>query len=251
MGGFFSALWSEIKGVFFTLFWKTNINRFDWTKYLIAAPFGPFGQVMLRALYANGSLEKWWWLIIGCIPLPMIPEFFPGNLLANLLIKWGFIPDGPGPPVFDNWMYIPLAVKVFLALLPFVIDIEFDKVFFLLSVIFVATAAFIPGLIKASKNCPCLTYENIMKAGRDAVVSVGGAYLLFIIFDMLVATPGVPILDDLVWLIMFAFTYSLTAMFNQYFMNKYCKEPNNDKTEVTATLIVAGVGVLLFGLFNT
>jgi hypothetical protein len=250
MGGFFSVLWSEIKGVFTTLFWKTDVNKFGWMQYLMAAPFGPFGQIMLRAIYANGSLEKWWWLIIGCIPAAPIYELFPGNLLANLLIKWGFIPDGPGPPIFDYWMLIPVAVKIFLAILPFIVDIEIDLVFFLLSFIFMATAAFIPSLIKAAKNCPCLTYENIIKAGRDAVVAVGTAYFMFILFDMVVATPGIPIADDALWLVMFAFTYSLTAMLNQNFMDKYCKEPNSNTTEVYATLITAGVGVLLYLAMN-
>lgn len=77
------------------------MNTFDNVMMgLLVTCLGPFGQLLARALYLNGSLDKWWLILI---PIFWLPPFSIGAYVAMLM---GYVAQGQGSKPFDSNLLI-------------------------------------------------------------------------------------------------------------------------------------------------
>lgn len=237
---------SEFSEMWTTLVSSTPSN-FGWIAWFIFSLFGPIGHLFLRIFYLNGSLNKPYLFILGTIP--------PFSFLANLLLKWGYAPPGPGVDVLDWWILLPIIAKFGASALVSYFGFEGSIATQLVVVLIQMASIFIPNMIRMNNNCPKITSDNWNKACVDTYVEFGFAYAITLLFafapylDMVsmgaefVGLGGV--LDDITWSVGFLFAYTLTNTFNQNDMKKYCEAPMDNSfatwiTVIISTLLIIG-----------
>ncbi len=65
----------------------------------------PFGQLWTRVFDYNGSTDMWWFLL----PFFMIP---PLQFIPVIMLYLGYIKEGKGGKVYDNYVWIPIITKL-------------------------------------------------------------------------------------------------------------------------------------------
>ena len=234
-------------------------SNFGWWPTVLCALAGPLGQVYLRAMYYNGSLDKWWWIIPGSMP-----PFF--SFIINVCMKWGIISiaQGPGVQVLDYWVLLPILVKIFMGMILSIFDLESELLSSIIAIILQFAAIMIPNLVRMSNNCITdifsLPWASWQKTVIDSYVELGTASIIPILFKVL---PGVstvstvlgyiPFLGDhvnsILWSLGFVFVYCLTNMINQNDMTTYCKNPTDATTMIWISCIISTL--CLIGNFAT
>ena len=138
---------------------------------------GPLGQLLSRALYLNGSLDKWWLIIV---PIFWLPPFSIVPYVAMLL---GFIQNGSGVKPFDTnllvtflgTMIVPLIFNMFY-LNEHIIG-SFIETFIILLLIL------IPMYIREKQNCESDTVKKSADLTR-VIFNASIAHLIGTIFKI-------------------------------------------------------------------
>jgi hypothetical protein len=186
----------------------------------------PYGQVIARVKYLNGSIDRPWLFLLA---------FPPITWYALWQIKKDNVAMGNGTQVYDWFMLIPIVAKV---VLPFILskiplfddeDGNFDSDSYLYKIISVGGligAVMIPYLIRAYRNCKKITPALFIRSCMNGLItSTAPDILLFIlgwvpifgtILEMILMMPFIGgIIQHVIWTVFFCGTYVITNMFNQ------------------------------------
>ena len=234
-------------------------SNFGWLPTVLCALAGPLGQVYLRVMYYNGSLDKWWWIIPGSIP----PLF---SFIINVCMKWGIISiaQGPGVKVLDYWVLLPILVKIFMGMILSIFDLESELLSGIIAIILQFAAIVIPNLVRMSEGCEVgifsLPWRSWSKAVIDSYFELGTASIVPSLFKVLPGVSTVSMVleyipfigehvNSMMWSLGFVFVYCLTNMFNQNDMNTYCKNPTDATTMLWVSFAISTL--CLIGNFAT
>jgi hypothetical protein len=146
---------------------------------LLVIGLGPLGHLLARAIYLNGSLDKWW---LSLIPLFWIPPFSIGAFLAML---WGYVSQGQGEKPFDINLLITFLGTM---IVPFIFNTFWLNEGFagcLIETIMIFLLILIPMYIREKTNCE---KENIKKSASwsRVVFNASIAHLIGIIMKIVI-----------------------------------------------------------------
>jgi len=191
----------------------------------------PISQLYARIVWLNGSLDKIWTLI----PIFWFPPF---SFVPALMMKFGWVADGPGGKPYDNWMWIPIISKFVLAsLIPMFMELFFEEpsdIAILFTGLFMQLLInMLPNIIKRYKDCGNITFNSVGKAFVDGTIENAiGDLLPFVLGFVPFVGIGLTIIemipffggftDSIIWSLGYAITYIIMNMFNGYELNKYC-----------------------------
>jgi hypothetical protein len=207
-----------------------NPNKISWLQVLLFS-FIPFGQLIARIFYLNGSLDKLW------LMFPML-LLFPFSLIPMLLIKFGFVQDGKGADPIDKIMLLPLIARIVALFALNSIGINSPLLFILINLLINLSTILIANISRRYYNCEKegITTDSIGKAIIDSTIAyaisevspiiisylpfIGGIYELLGLF-----TQNGNIIDGIFSNMGFAVSYILINMFNQDNINQFCNTP--------------------------
>jgi len=207
-----------------------NANKISWLQVLLFS-FIPFGQLIARIFYLNGSLDKLW------LMFPML-LFFPFSLIPMLLIKFGFVQDGKGADPIDKIMLLPLIARIVALFALNSIGINSPLLFILINLLINLSTILIANISRRYYNCEKegITTDSIGKAIIDSTIAyaisevspiiisylpfIGGIYELLGLF-----TQNGNIIDGIFSNMGFAVSYILINMFNQDNIDQFCNTP--------------------------
>lgn len=220
-------------------------NKFGWIATIFGSLLGPIGHLVLRVLYLNGSLDKPWLFLPGSIP--------PFSIGANILMKWGFVQNGPGAPVYDYWMLIPIIAKFICS---FISSMGGDNIGLTIALLIVQLiATMVPNYIRMSANCQGkVDWEGFKKIFVDSYGTFGLAQMLPMILPrlpmigmMIGFLNHIPGFRDMLWSLGFATAYILTNMINQNKIAQYCTNPNDPAFSSWVVLAISS-GLIYFSM---
>jgi len=197
----------------------------------IIVAFIPMAQLYARVFWLNGSLDKMWTLI----PLFWIPPF---SFIPAIMMKFGWIKDGPGGKPYDHFMWIPIIAKFMLAaFVPKILGLfseDPSDIAILFSSLFIQLLInTIPNLIRTAKNCGSIGFNSFGKALVDGTIANGiGELVPFILgwvpfVGIFISIIGmIPVIGDfmesIIWTLGYIMAYIFINMMNADKMQSYC-----------------------------
>jgi hypothetical protein len=235
-----------------------NANKISWLQVLLYS-FIPFGQLIVRIFYLNGSLDKLW------LMFPML-LFFPFSLIPMLLIKFGFVQDGKGSDPIDKIMLLPLIARIVALFVLNKIGINTPIMFILINLLINLSTIFIANISRRYYNCEKegITTDSIGKAIIDSTIAYAISELspiiishlpfIGIVYKVLEAfTSNKNIINGIFSNMGFAISYILINMFNQDNINQFCSTPFGgnyvDRIAFIISIIVIFI-TKIYGLFK-
>lgn len=216
--------------------------------WLNALIFGivPLGQLYLRIFKLNGSLDRKWLLF----PLFMFPPF---QLIATIMMKFGYVKNGKGGKPYDYYIFIPLIVKVMLSYVLSYLDEEYDlgtTLTVLIDLIVTLLASLIPFYIRTMKTCKKYNKENLLNTfTQGAVVQTmseiftWGAGFVPILGLLLRLLEKIPVVGPLIpWSIAYSTGYIVCNMLNNNDPSTFCfKDKYKLIISIVAIMITTGI----------
>lgn len=229
-------------------------TKLSWIQVLIFALI-PLGQLWARIFYFNGSLDKWWLMIL------LIPPF---SFIPLLMMKFGFIADGKGTNPLDYWMILPIIAKFIIPfIMPFMIDEDSEMLTSIVTMILQLLCVMISNLVRRYMNCTeGMTLDSIGKACIDSTIAFGiGDISAFIIpwlpyvgiaISVLEVIPVIgDFVDSILWTLGFVASYVLINMINQDDLMKFCSTPFTGNLQDRIPFFIAIIAIIAIRLFNT
>ena len=201
----------------------------SWLNSLI---FGiiPLGQLYLRIFKLNGSLDKKWLLF----PLFMFPPF---QLLATIMMKFGYVKNGRGGKPYDYFIFIPIITKIILSYVLSYLEDEYDlstSLIVLIDLIVTLLACLIPFYIRTIKTCNKFTIENFWNAFSQGsfvqtvseIFTWGAGYIPVLGF-IITLLEKIPVVGPLIpWSISYSTGYIVFNMLNNDDPKSFCLKSN-------------------------
>lgn len=191
----------------------------------------PMAQLYARVVWLKGSLDKMWTLI----PIFMFPPF---SLVPALMMKFGWIKDGPGGKPYDHFMWIPIISKFMLAaFVPKILELfseDPSDIAILFSSLFIQLLInMIPNLVRRGNNCNSISFNSFGKAFVDGTIANGiGELIPFILgwvpfVGIFLSIIGmIPVIgdfvDSIIWTLGYSLAYIFINMMNADKMQSYC-----------------------------
>ena len=207
-----------------------NPDKISWLQVILFSLL-PFGQLLARALYLKGSIDKLWLML----PMLQLPPF---SIISMLLIKFGFVQDGKGTDPIDKIMWLPLIARIVTLFVLNSMEIDSPLIFILINLLINLLTNIIANITRRYYNCIAegITIDSIGKAIIDSTIAyaiseatpivisfipyIGAAYQL-----LGSLTGSENITDGLFSNMGFAVAYILINMFNQDDINDFCSTP--------------------------
>ena len=163
----------------------------------------PFGQLITRIVDYNGSIDRWWFLLI---PFFLFP---PLQFIPILMLYLGWIKPGKIKKIYDIYVFIPIILKVILTfidqylLYPFIYHYHptyityfyFFIEFILLISIIITKYLNTTNICKSSNYTDKLTQTHYINILINSIFELGIAGLTFSIMTY------IPYLGDLITLL--------------------------------------------------
>ena len=186
----------------------------------------PYGQVIARIKYLNGSIDRPWLFLLAFPPL---------TWYALWQIKKDNVKMGNGTQVYDWFMLIPIVAKI---TLPFILskiplfkdeDGEFDDDTYLYKFFLICSlvgAVALPYLIRAFRNCNTMTPSLFIRSCMNGLITstapdilifaLGWVPVVGTVIDIMQELPFIgSFINNILWTVFFCGTYIITNMFNQ------------------------------------
>ena len=180
----------------------------------------PLGQLYVRIFYLKGSLDSKWALL----PFFMIP---PLQFIPLIMMKMGLVKKGKGGKPYDNYMLIPIMLKMMMVFILTGIPSPYYQI---LDLVIEFILIITPFLIRASSNCGQLTFESLFNSFSNTttlqiaiiIFSFALKFVPFIgIFFRI--TENIPVFGKLFpWIICYSAGYLIINMMNGDKLRKYC-----------------------------
>jgi hypothetical protein len=188
----------------------------------------PFGSLYARIFEFNGSLDHPWLLF---------PIFFlfPCSILPVLMMAFGFIKKGDGPPLYDNLMWIPVMIKLILTvLLSNILSGDSDGLFNFIIFIITFISMIAINAIKNKNECKEYTASMFYKNFVNALFTY--AYPFILIFAINFSPVGIAltvldfipfpfiknIVNAILWTIGYISGVTIINLFDRFSGHKYC-----------------------------
>jgi hypothetical protein len=150
-----------------------NLIDYMWESLLVILG-GPLGQLFARALYLNGSLDKWWLLI----PIFASPPF---SIIALILLISGYVAQGQGANPLDYYLLITFIGTIIVPLLFTVIGINKNWLGSIMQTLLVFGVVAIPMFIRNMNQCQSVTSTNNLS---NTIFYASIAHLVGIVFKV-------------------------------------------------------------------
>lgn len=210
----------------------------------------PLGQLYLRINQLNGSLDKKWLLF----PLFMFPPF---QLIATIMMKFGYVKKGKGGKPYDLYILIPLITKIILSYLLSYLADEYDlstSIIVLIDVVVGLLASLIPLYIRTKKTCKRFNKENFINTFSqgsmvEAVAEIfsWGAGFIPILGMIISILEFIPVIGQVIpWGIAYATAYIVLNMVNNEDPNSFCFK-NKYKFIISIISILITTALKYFG----
>ena len=212
----------------------------------------PYGQLWTRIVNYSGSVDQPWYFF----PLFLFP---PLQFIPVILLNLGYIKEGKGGKVYDNFVWIPIATKFIMQFFGrmFIPDEYYHWIseILILSSIIVAKYLHSNDSCKVAKKEISSSFTNFQTILIDAVFENGVAGIFNVIIGFLpvigwalMAISMVESLNNIMvflfWMAGYLFIYTLQNMFEQDNMDHFC-----NPLEITTFNIIKFVaGLILSGI---
>ena len=216
----------------------------------------PFGQLWSRIFDYNGTVEMWWFFI----PLFFIP---PLQFIPVLFLYLGYIKNGKGGNVYDNYVWMPIITKLIINVVGKMIIPE--NYLFWISEIFVLISIIITKYLHTINSCKSANKEvstSITKFNStliDSIFENSLASIFAIIFITLISIiPGLGLLLKILlemeiinniiififWMVSYISIYTMQNMFEQSNMNDFCNPSNINLIKLAFGIIFMIINII-------
>ena len=188
----------------------------------------PFGQLWTRIFDYNGTIDMWWFFI----PLFMLP---PLQIIPVILLYYGYIKDGNGGAVYDNYVWIPIVTKIILTIVGGMVSDEYAFIVNVLSTIILLISISITKYLHANSSCTDITTTGtkIETIIMDAIFENGVAGIFYVMISfipplkmILMVLANIPVIKDIImigpWIFGYIFIYITQNMFGHSNMDSFC-----------------------------
>lgn len=157
------------------------MNTFDNVMMgLLVMGLGPFGHLLARAIYLNGSLDKWW---LSLVPIFWLPPFSIGAYIAMLM---GYVTQGQGAKPFDSNLLITFLGALGVPLIFNGFELNEHIVGSFLETIIMFLMIMVPMYIREKTNCEAPSIKKSADFSR-VMFNASIAHLLGIVFKIVLS----------------------------------------------------------------
>jgi hypothetical protein len=203
----------------------------------------PFGSLYARIFDFNGSLDHPWLLF---------PIFFlfPCSIVPILMMAFGFIKKGNGPPLYDNLMWIPVIIKIILTIILSQIlnsnqDGLFNFIIFIITFISMITINAIKNKNECKEYTASMFYKNFVNALFEYtfpfilifVINLTPVGLALTVIDLLPFPFIKNIVNTILWTLGYIAGVSIINLFDRYGGNKYCNPVINSCSDFLKIIV--------------
>jgi len=180
----------------------------------------PMGQLYVRIVKFNGSLDKKWLLF----PLFTFPPF---QFISTLMMKFGKLKKGKGGKPYDWFMLLPIIIKIILS---YVLE-SFDLTLYLIIDICVSILAIlIPSYLRIPSLCKEYNKNNIINTIVQGItieatsnifsLAIGFIPIIGILISSLELIPVIG--SSIPWILSYSTLYLVMNMINTDDSKSYC-----------------------------
>jgi hypothetical protein len=180
----------------------------------------PMGQLYARIVKFNGSLDNIWLLF----PLFTIPPF---QFISTIMMKFGMFKNGKGGKPYDQYMLLPIIVKIILS---YVLE-SFDLTLYLIIDVCVSILAIlIPSYLRTPSLCKEYNKNNIINTfvqgitveATSNIFSIAIEFIPYIgmVISMFELIPVIG--SSIPWILSYSTGYLVMNMVNANDSNSYC-----------------------------